>query len=1141
MTNNQAEDLNHSENKLPHSFWWLNATQFAGALNDNIFKLLIVFFLIHVNGADKAGTISAMAGAVFVVPFLLFSSASGILADRISKQRIIVVAKTIEVIVMLLGTAAFFAGNEYGLYLTLFLMGSHSALFAPAKYGIVPELVKTEQLSKANSFIESFTYLAIIMGTAVAPFLSMISANYALAAIWCVVVAIAGLLTSLKIEHTSPAGSTRKASAFFLGEIWETLGIIRKDGYLFLAVLGSAYFMFAGAFSQINLIPYGIEILSLTQEQSGYLFFVAALGIGIGSYMSGRLSGRNIEFGVVPIGAIGLSLSLAALHIVPVKLAAILAAVFALGIGAGLFIVPLQSFIQFRSPNDRRGEVLATAGFLGWISVLLASGFVYLLTGYLKISASKGFMIIGAMTMLMTLITLYVLPDFLVRFLALICLKLFYRIRVIGINNIPVSGPALLVPNHVSWVDALLLTATQQRRIRFLMERSIYETWYLNPLLKLMGVIPISSDDPPKEILRSIKQAREAITAGYMVCIFAEGAVTRNGMIQSFKEGLERIVKGTEAPVIPVYLGGLWGSIFSYAHGRLVSRWPVKLPYPVTIIFGRPIAAGCTVHEVRQAVEELSCDYFNSKKSNRRSLPEALINSARKHWKRPAISDSTGKRLSYGEMLTASILFSAELKKDTAGSDKVGVLLPSTAGGALVNLGLTIIGKVPVNLNYTASIESVCSAIEQCGIKQVITSKAFMEKIALTGMPINYIYLEDVSDRIKSGVKLSAWIKARLLPVGFLVRRKGFDPDTLATIIFSSGSTGDPKGVMLSHHNIISNVEAVRTVLRATPDDNICSALPFFHSLGFTGTICLPLLSGVSVCYHVNPLEGARIAELVSKNRSTILLATPTFLLAYMRKAKPADFASLRLVITGAEKLSKRIADAFKERFGIRPLEGYGATELSPVISLNIQDVEMDGILHVGSREDSVGHPLPGIAVKIVDPDTKETIPSGGSGLILVKGPNVMLGYLNRLQQTADVIQDGWYITGDIGFSDEDGFIHITDRLNRFSKIAGEMVPHKKIEDEFYAGLSKTEQSIAVTSVPDDRRGERLVVLFTKEAGDREDLQKIMAESQLPNLWKPDNNNYILIDVIPVLGSGKIDLKGLKQLALKSVKEAAIQ
>jgi acyl-[acyl-carrier-protein]-phospholipid O-acyltransferase/long-chain-fatty-acid--[acyl-carrier-protein] ligase len=1132
---NRAEYPDHLENKLPRSFWWLNATQFAGALNDNIFRLLIVFFLIHVNGADKAATISAMAGAVFVVPFLLFSSASGILADRISKQRIIVFVKIAEVFIMLLGTIAFFAGHEYGLYFTLFLMASQSALFAPAKYGIVPELVKTGQLSRANSFLESFTYLAIIMGAALAPLLAIMTSNYGLATIGCIGISIAGLLTSLKIETTSSAGSIRKPSAFFLREIWGNLRFIRKDGYLILAVIGSAYFMFIGAFSQINLIPYGIETLHLTHEQSGYLFFIAAIGIGIGCYLSGRLSGRNIEFGVVPIGAAGLSFSCIALYLVPLKLAAIVTAVFALGISSGLFIVPLQSFIQFRSPNDRRGEILATSGFLGWVGVLLASGFVFILSGRLQMSASGSFMIIGAMTMLMMLTTLAVLPDFLIRFIALVCMKLFYRIKVIGIENIPINGPALLVPNHVSWVDALLLTATQQRRIRFLMERSIYNTWYLTPLFKLMGVIPISSDDPPKEILRSIKQAREAIVEGYMVCIFAEGAVTRSGMIQNFREGMERIIKGTGSPVIPVYLGGLWGSIFSYAHGRLVSRWPVMLPYPVTIIFGQPLAASCNVHEVKQAVEELSCEYFNSKRSEHRSLPETLITSARKHWKRHAISDTSGKRLRFGEMLTAVFIFSAKLKKVTGESDKVGVLLPPSAGGALANLTLSILGKVPVNLNYTASSESACSAIKQCGIKYVITSKAFIEKVSLSELPAESIYLEEISGQFTLNEKFSAWLKARVIPVGLLVSRKGFDPDALATIIFSSGSTGEPKGVMLSHHNIISNVEAVRTVLRVTPADNICSALPFFHSLGFTGTIWLPLLSGFSVSYHVNPMDGAKIAETVFKNRSTMLLSTPTFLTVYIRKAEPGDFATLRLVITGAEKLRKNIADSFHRKFGIRPLEGYGVTELSPVIALNIPDADMDGVLHIGAKENSVGHPVPGVAVKIVDTETKENLPANESGLILVKGPNVMKGYLNLPQHTAEVKHDGWYVTGDIGFTDKDGFMYITDRLSRFSKIAGEMVPHKRIEDEFYTHLNKAELSVAVTSVPDERKGEKLVVLFTKEAGDRQTLQKILAESSLPNLWKPDNNCYIPIDAIPVLGSGKLDLKGLKQLALASI------
>jgi len=323
-------------------------------------------------------------------------------------------------------------------------------------------------------------------------------------------------------------------------------------------------------------------------------------------------------------------------------------------------------------------------------------------------------------------------------------------------------------------------------------------------------------------------------------------------------------------------------------------------------------------------------------------------------------------------------------------------------------------------------------------------------------------------------------------------------------------------------------------VLRLSEKDNVCAALPFFHSLGFTGTIWLPLLSGFSAAYHTNPMDGAKIAEVVRGHRSTLLFSTPTFLLAYIRRANRDDFASLHLVFTGAEKLKKRIADAFEDKFGIRPLEGYGATELSPAVAFNIPDVEIDGVLQTGMREGSVGHPIPGVAVKIVDPDTGATLPAGVQGLIEVKGPNVMLGYLGIPEQTAEAVSNGWYHTGDLGFLDEKGFLTITDRLSRFSKIGGEMVPHMAIEEEIHTRLNLSGQSVAVTSVPDEKKGEKLVVLYTRGTGDPETFNRSLAESPLPNLWKPDRDHYLEVESLPVLGTGKLDIKGLKQIALQA-------
>ena len=361
------------------------------------------------------------------------------------------------------------------------------------------------------------------------------------------------------------------------------------------------------------------------------------------------------------------------------------------------------------------------------------------------------------------------------------------------------------------------------------------------------------------------------------------------------------------------------------------------------------------------------------------------------------------------------------------------------------------------------------------------------------------------------------------------------DCDDLATVIFSSGSTGEPKGIMLSHHNVLSNLEQVQMVFHFTRKDRMCATLPFFHSFGYTVTLWCPLICGFPVFYHPNPLDGATITRMVRENALTLLLATPTFLMAYIRKGKREDLKSLRLVVTGAEKLKARVADSFEKRFGIRPLEGYGATELSPVASANLPDVAIDGVEHVGTKEGSIGHPVPGVAVKISDPDSDEDLPLGREGVLKVLGPNVMMGYLGKPDMTTEVLRGGWYTTGDIARIDEDGFIYILDRMSRYSKLGGEMVPHLAVEEKLIEAVGAVGQVLVVTGAPDEKKGEQLVVLYTDEAGDLEALQQAATECDLPNLWKPRKDNFFPVADMPMLGSGKLDLKRIRQIAREFV------
>jgi len=406
-----------------------------------------------------------------------------------------------------------------------------------------------------------------------------------------------------------------------------------------------------------------------------------------------------------------------------------------------------------------------------------------------------------------------------------------------------------------------------------------------------------------------------------------------------------------------------------------------------------------------------------------------------------------------------------------------------------------------------------------------------LEKVKLT-VPANPIYLEDLAANAGLGEKLAALAMAWFLPPKLLERTlagKTAMLDDLATVIFSSGSTGDPKGVMLTHWNIRSNVEQLGQTFAFNRSDKIVGILPFFHSFGFTATIAAPAALGCGVVFHPTPLDGRAIGELVRRYRCTFLLATPTFLQMYLRSCEAEDFGSLQYVVTGAEKLPERLAQAFEDKFGIRPLEGYGSTECSPAIAVNTHDFRAAGFRQVGAKRGHIGHPLPAVAVRIVDPATREPVPLGTPGLLLVRGPNVMAGYLGRPDKTAEVLRDGWYVTGDVAVLDEDGFLTITDRLTRFSKIGGEMVPHIKVEEKLHELAGVTEQCFAVAGVPDEKKGERLVVLYT--LSDVQSVIEKLAGCDLPNLWKPRVDQFYRVPTLPVLGTGKLDLRQVKTLA----------
>jgi len=668
------------------------------------------------------------------------------------------------------------------------------------------------------------------------------------------------------------------------------------------------------------------------------------------------------------------------------------------------------------------------------------------------------------------------------------------------------------------------------------MFKGSYEHWLVKPFARILGVIPIASNQGPRELIHSLRAATDALKNGELLCIFPEGQMTRIGQMLPFRRGLERIMKGVEAPIIPVYIDGVWGSIFSFAGGKFLWKFPRKIPYPVQVTFGPPLPSSSPAQEVRRKVQELGVDAFGDRKSRLQTISRAFIHTARRHPFHFAMADGRTPRLSYFSALTKAIFLARRLRKHWKDQPMVGLFLPPSIPGALTNYAAMLMGKVPVNLNYTVSWESLESCARQCELKTTVTSKLFLEKIKVQP-PGEVIYAEDLAASPGFFEKMAALFGALFLPTGMLQKFCGATRkttlDDIATVIFSSGSTGEPKGVILSHYNIASNVAQLLQVFMLDKNDRVLGILPFFHSFGFTATLCLPAASGIGAVFHPSPLDSRAIGALVSQHSVTMLIATPTFLNAYTRRCTPEDFGSLRIVMAGAEKLPDRISIAFEDQFGIRPLEGYGCTECSPVVAVNTYDFRAAQFRQVGAKRGTIGHPLPGIAIRIVDPDSSELRAVGEPGLLLVRGPNIMQGYLNRPEKTAEVLKDGWYNTGDIATVDEDGFLRITDRLSRFSKIGGEMVPHIKIEEKLQEIAQATEQVFAVTAVPDEKKGERLIVLTTLAEEDLATTLEGFAKADLPALWKPRADNFLRIEALPYLGTGKLDLRRLRELAFE--------
>jgi acyl-[acyl-carrier-protein]-phospholipid O-acyltransferase / long-chain-fatty-acid--[acyl-carrier-protein] ligase len=710
--------------------------------------------------------------------------------------------------------------------------------------------------------------------------------------------------------------------------------------------------------------------------------------------------------------------------------------------------------------------------------------------------------------------------------------RCFYRVTALGLENLPAGG-FLLVPNHITWIDALVLQLACPRPIRYVIDQEYYHKRILHPILRVLGCIPISK----RHSHAAVRAAAERISAGEIVCVFPEGELERRGTLLRLQRGYEVIARHASAQVVPVWLDQLWGSIFSFQGGKFFTKFPKRIPYPVTVAFGKPLESNAAdVASVREELLKLGEFCFSRRPSLERHLAEECVRGLKRRPFATAVFDGIDHgSLSRAKLLGAASALSRHLREEFP-DQRIAIVLPASKGAMVANLAVMLANKVPVDLNFTMGRAANESCCKRANLRVAISATPFIERINDFPWPERVLKLDELMPRMKRQIVLW-WIVSIVVPVRLLLRllkipKKGGHAE--AVLLFTSGTTGEPKGAVMSHRNVVGNVFQFRQLLDAKKTDAILASLPFFHTFGSTVTLWYPLIEGVRIVTYPNSLDASKCAALIDRYKLTFLLLTPTFLRLYLRKAELEQLRSLRLIITGAEKLPLELAAHFEERFLKKVFEGYGLTETAPVVSVNLPDPEpkkRGEHVQPSSRLGSVGRLAPGIAAEIREPETGRKLSLFDSGMLWLRGVNIFEGYLHDQERTAEVLRDGWLKTGDIGRFDEDGFLYIEGRLSRFSKIGGEMVPHEAIEHKVIEllGLSgRDERPIAIIGVQDEAKGEALVLLSAVDINIAE-LREKLREAGVPNLWIP---KYVQrVETIPVLASGKLDLKRCHECA----------
>lgn len=1138
----------------------LFVTQFLGAFNDNIFKMtlsvLIGYEIWSVGSIDPKVLVSLAAG-LFIFPFLVFAPLAGELADKYNKDRIIRWTKIAEIGIAILGAVCLLSGGITGpsVYLALFILfalGVQSAFFGPSKFSILPQHLREDELIGGNALLNTGTFIAILVGTIFGGFLAMMPAGLVIVSVLMVSSAVAGYVASRYIPVAPAPAPSLKLNYNAPVEAYRIIKYAANQPKgVFLAIMGASWFYFVGGTMLAQFPNFAKTTLGVDQGVLVFLMTVFSVGIGLGGLVNNRLLRSRIEATYVPLAALGIALFSLDLYIASLFYSGpaigaegqvlygdilwflfsfsglrVTFDVFMISVMGGIYVIPLTAIVQHFTPDDHKARVLAGSGLIDSLFIMLSSLVAVVVLG-LGFEVQHLFLLISLAGLGVAVYVCMLLPDYLFKTLLQGLFKLLYKVEVHGLENYEKAGPrAIIVGNHVSLLDPPLLAAFLPGRPMFAVNSFVAEWFWVKPFLKLVDAFPLDPTNPfsIKSLIKEVEKDKHCV-------IFPEGRLTETGALMKVYEGPGMIADKSEAVIIPVRLDGVQHTPFARLKGKVPLRTFPKIK--ITILEPRTFRIPDTYkgrsrrRAASQQLYNLMEEMMFLTQDREQTLYQALMKARHVNGDHECIvEDIERKPVTFKKLVRGSIVLGRKFAGVTGKGENVGFMLPNSSGAIAAFFGLQAFGRVPAMLNFSAGAQSILSACQSAQIKTVISSRRFiafgrLEKlVSEMETQVKFVYLEDIRDKISVLDKIRGFYSS--FTAEYTHKRQGISPNDPAVILFTSGSEGLPKGVVLSHANIMANIVQLTSRVDFNRQDIVFNCLPIFHSFGLTAGTLLPILCGIRTFLYPSPLHYRIVPEMVYSSNASIMFGTDTFLNGYARMADPYDFYRMRYIFAGAEKVKDETKQIYMERFGVRVLEGYGATETAPALTLNAP-------MHL--KAGTVGRLLPGIEYRLDDVPGVEK-----GGRLYVRGPNVMLGYY--LHDRPGVIQPpegGWHDTGDIVDIDAQGFVTILGRAKRFAKIAGEMVSLTSVEgmvSKVYPDFSH-----AVVAVPDARKGEQLVLATTCPEVRREALSRFASENGMSELAVP--KIIMTMDKIPVLGSGKTDYSALKTYVEGQMAKAA--